>query len=77
MFGAALAAAAAAGGSAWAEAPAAAAQGPNDELGYITVFGATTAGEELQWVDSSEMSQPDKADLPEISAADWLPVKQN
>lgn len=77
MLGAALAAVAAVGGSAWAEAPPAATESPNDELGYIYVLGATNAGEQLQWVDASEAARPDKADLPEISGADWLPAPQD
>jgi len=76
-FGAALAVVAAVGGSAWAEAPASAASGPNDELGYIQVWGATTTGEQLQWVDAAEAAMPDKAVLPEINGADWLPEAQN
>lgn len=87
-LGAALAAMAV-GGSAWAEeAPPAAASdpaeassvatpGPTDELGFVHVIGATSASEELQWVDATEAAQPDKADLPEISGSDWLPAPQD
>jgi hypothetical protein len=82
-------AAMAVGGSAWAEeaTPAAtptpaeassvATPGPTDELGFIQVIGATTASEELQWVNAAEAAQPDKADLPEISASEWLPASQD
>lgn len=77
MLGTVLAAVAAVGGSAWAEAPPEAAQGPTDELGYIYVLGATTTGEQLQWVDAAEAARPDKAVLPEISGADWLPATQD
>ena len=59
------------------EAAPAATPGPTDELGFIHVIGATTAGEQLQWVDAAEAARPDKADLPEISAADWLPAPQD
>jgi hypothetical protein len=88
-LGAALAAVAV-GGSAWAEeaTPAAAPDpaeeatpavtpGPTDELGFVYVIGATTAGEQLQWVDPAEAAKPDKAKLPEISADDWLPAPQD
>src|SRR5262245_44580236 len=76
-LGAALAAVAVMGGSAYAEAPPAATPGPTDELGYVNILGATTAGEKLQWVDASEAARPDKADLPAISGADWLPASRN
>jgi hypothetical protein len=37
-------------------------------------IGGTLAGEQLQWVDEAELAKPDKAELPEITTADWLPT---
>ena len=36
--------------------------------------GGTEAGEKLQWVDDTEAALPDKAELPDIEAATWLPT---
>lgn len=75
-LGAALAAVAALGGSAYAEAPTAAAPDSPavEDLTTVVVLGATTAGDALQWVDPAEAATPDKPELPEISAAAWLPA---
>jgi hypothetical protein len=40
---------------------------------YMTA-GGTEVGEKLQWVDESEVSRPDKPDLPDIEASTWLPT---
>jgi len=40
------------------------------------ITGGTEAGDRLQWVDESEAALPDKADLPEIAAQDWLPTRK-
>lgn len=37
------------------------------------IVGGTNAGKDLQWVDESEAKMPDKENLPEIAASDWLP----
>lgn len=74
-LGATLAAVAALGGSAYAEGPPAAAPAsPAVDLMEVVVIGATTTGESLQWVSAAEAATPDKPELPEISAAAWLPT---
>jgi hypothetical protein len=40
----------------------------------VVMVGGTQAGRELEWIDEQEAKLPDKADLPEIDAADWLPT---
>lgn len=40
----------------------------------MVIVGGTETGEKLQWVDESEAALPDKADLPEIEPASWLPT---
>ncbi len=76
-LGAGLAAAAALGGSASAGAPAVVVTPDSpycdEELDTVTI-GGTEAGEKLQWVDEAEAARPDKADLPEITKATWLPT---
>lgn len=44
-----------------------------DPYETITVLGGTVRGAELQWVDDSELAVPEKPELPEIDAAEWLP----
>ena len=46
---------------------------PQCDLEWVIV-GGTEAGEKLQWVDESEAALPDKPELPEIAANDWLPT---
>lgn len=46
---------------------------PTDDFDEVFI-GGTQAGERLQWVDEAELAKPDKPDLPEITAADWLPT---
>jgi len=49
--------------------------GPYCNLEYVDVLvGGTEAGERLQWVDETEAALSEKADLPEIDAAAWLPT---
>jgi hypothetical protein len=75
-LGATLAAAALAG-SAGAEAPAVTVMPDSpfcDTELESMVMGSTGAGDELQWVDEAEAAMPDKPDLPEITAATWLPT---
>jgi hypothetical protein len=38
------------------------------------MVGGTRAGEELQWIDETEVARPAKPDLPDITAATWLPT---
>jgi hypothetical protein len=38
------------------------------------IVGGTEAGDRLQWVDETEAALPEKSDLPEIAAQDWLPT---
>jgi hypothetical protein len=80
-LGVSIVAAAALGGSAHAdEAPVVIPDSPYCDTiaGYEDVIvGGTEAGEKLQWVDESEAKAPAKADLPEISAATWLPTPKD
>ena len=46
---------------------------PACDMQWIVV-GGTEAGDKLQWVDEAEAQLPDKPDLPEIAAQDWLPT---
>lgn len=74
-LGAGLAAAAALSGSASAEAPPAEVMpdSPYCDLEEV-LMGGTGVGEQLQWVDETEVALPEKADLPEIPASTWLPT---
>jgi hypothetical protein len=78
-LGVSLVAAAALGGSAHAdEAPIVMPDSPYcDTIEDDIIVGGTEAGEKLQWVDESEAKAPAKADLPEISAATWLPTPKD
>jgi hypothetical protein len=48
-----------------------------DTMEDVILTGGTEAGQKLQWVDESEAKAPEKADLPEISAATWLPTPKD
>ncbi|HUG71807.1 MAG TPA: hypothetical protein VMK82_00145 [Steroidobacteraceae bacterium] len=73
-----LAAAAALGGSASAQDPDVVVTPdilyfPTEDLEVVWI-GGTQAGDKLQWVDQAELARPDKAELPQISTAEWLPT---